>query len=149
MHTDHMPGPIVISYKDDELEPKPEDGGRHVSECEWIFDSGKRITAMYYVDWKLYRDPNSNSWFISFCMTVPTSMSIATHNFPEVSPHPFYISDDEANSLINTKHIPDRGHMIEDLMDKHRDGAFFAFEGDWADKPEVPEIKFKREEATK
>ena len=149
MYIHHPPGVITITGKYEGTMPALKDGGKHVSDCEWVYDSGKRIQAKYQVEWQLWYQSDSESWFIAYCMNALNFPGVVPDDIPRVEPFDFPVSENEAHHLMSANHILDRGHMIESLMDNHRDQAFLLFKEERMHEPEVPEIKFKREETTK
>ena len=147
MYIHPPPGTIVISGEYEGTMPTLEDGGQHVSDCEWVYGNGKRVQAKYQVDWQLWYQADSKSWFIAFCMNALDFQGAVPQDIPRVEPFQFDVSDDEANSLMAAKGTPDRGEMIEGLMDRHREVAFLLFKEEKVNEPEVPEIEFKRKAA--
>ena len=135
--TDYVPGHL----------PKHVDGGRHTSQCEWIFSGESLIPRKplkYQVDWKMYHQTEPKSWIISFTMTTENLLRGMSDIIPDTLDGQFCVSEDEASNLMRAKRIHDRGRMIENLMDRHREQAFLTFENDWVNEPEPPKIEFKR-----
>ena len=148
MYIHNPPATIVISGAYEGTMPTHKDGGQHVSDCEWVYDNGKRVQARYQVDWQLWHQSESKSWFIACCMNALDFPGAVKQDIPRVGPFDFHVSEDEASNLMGAKHIPDRGQMIEKLMENHRDQAFLGFENDWVSEVDAPKIEFKREETT-
>lgn len=131
--------------------PKHVDGGRHTSLCEWVFSNATRIPrkrVKYQVDWTMHHQKEPERWIINFTLTSKNLLRGMSDIIPETLNGQFYVSEDEANDLMGVRHNPDRGHMIESLMEKHREQAFCVFENDWVNEQEPPKIEFKREQAT-
>lgn len=141
----HRPMMVVCSHYEPGYPPKHVDGGQHRSLCKWAFSNGTETDYIgYTIDWEMHHQEKPENWIICFAITMDNILRGMSEFTPESVAGQFYVSEEEASSLMSTKLVPDRHHKIESLMDIHREQAFLRFENYWVHEPDPPKIKFKQ-----